>query len=190
MCENQNHKLTDYWPLLKECSQLQAVWTATELSTGAIMEAGMTSYDLELRGKWQSGFTLPVTKLRHNPLGVKTIWHTTATGAAQRGAEGNIKKVCKAFLKGGENSIRQKAREERKQGNEKDRKKQSQEQNKKWTFMSKSEKQTGPVRGRGNNKCCSGPSLGWAGCKVTVRVQIQMMSHFLKHTGTSWHTQL
>lgn len=30
--------------------------------------------------------------------------------------------------------------------------------------------------------CCSGGLLGWAGCLVTVQAQIQMMSHFLKHT--------
>lgn len=34
------------------------------------------------------------------------------------------------------------------------------------------------------------PSQGWVRCWVTLHGQTQMMSHFLKHTGTSAHTTL
>lgn len=69
-------------------------------ATGATMEAGVTSHDLELRGKWRSGFTPPVTKLRHNPLGAKSIWHTTATDAAQRERRKEASAKCVRCFRG------------------------------------------------------------------------------------------
>lgn len=102
------------------------VRTTTERSNGGSTEAGVTSRDPELKGKWRSGLTPPVTELRHNPHGVDDayvtwLWQTLHT----REATGNIMKVWETlfffFFKGvKQNNMRQEAKKKKKEEEERE----------------------------------------------------------------------
>lgn len=159
-------------------------FSATDHSSGATMEAGATSHNLELRGSdavvslcpWQNWDTI---LLEH----VTLKCNRGFTESGDRKYQGCMQNIFRR-------DIMQKAckQKERMEWNWKKTRRRTQNTRNMCSLARM--KKAGPERDRGNNKCCSSPSLGWVRCWVTVRAQIQMMSHFLKHTGTRLHTQL
>lgn len=165
--------------VIKSAVSYFLTFSATDRSTGATMEAAVTSHDLQLRGEVTQWFQCACET---QSSWCKHVTHDCNTGCTERGWRNVILEGCKRTTwrkasKTGKGENKTKMTRWTKKSRKKNTNKQE------W-------KKAGPVRGRENNKCCSGPWLGWVGCWVTVRAQIQMMSHFLKHTGTSSHTQL